>query len=41
MAIGEAVILAAEALASIASEQIKRAPIPRGATLRPGVDTPL
>ena len=41
LAIGEAVFAAAEVLARIASQQFKRTPTPRGATLRPGADTPL
>ena len=41
MAIGEAVYTAAEALDRIARKKLKPVPIRRGATLRPGVDTPL
>jgi hypothetical protein len=39
--LAEALITAGEALTQAAQEKFKRAPVPRGATLRPGMDTPL
>ncbi len=41
MAMGEAVSAAARLLDRVARQKLKPAPIPRGATLRPGVETPL
>ena len=41
LAIGAAVLAAAEVLARITSQHCKRAPVARGGTLRPGADTPL
>ena len=41
LAMGEAVSAAARVLDRVARQKLKPAPIPRGATLRPGVETPL
>lgn len=41
VAMGEAVAAAARVLDRVARQKLKPAPIPRGATLRPGIETPL
>ena len=41
LAMGEAVAAAARMLDRVARQKLKPASIPRGATLRPGVETPL
>src|ERR1035437_8258344 len=39
--LADALLIVGEALTQAAQEKFKRAPVPRGATLRPGADTPL
>lgn len=41
LAIADGLYMAADALFNVIQEKFKRAPLPRGATLRPGADTPL